>query len=222
MGDPGPVVIFVGVLWAGLTWTFAAPLAAALNLTLALAVLLWRAPAGEVPWRGLLTVFALGVVAQLLTPGTPEARLGAGLSMGLRLAAMLAQGQVVYRIAGPGGVARALGRVGRPLRVVGVRPQDLEIMALVTIRMIPETARSARSVFLGRRYLGRRVGRLEWSTLAAAWIAQAMRTAAAIAQAMVMRGLGAAPPKGRLDYRGLRLLWLPALTVAFGLLGTVR
>jgi len=219
MGAQAPAVILVGAVWATATWVQPALPAAALALVLAFSFLASRGGLGEVPWRGLLALAMLGFLAHLLGTGGWSVRLTGGLSAALRLDAILLESRAIYGMVGPAGIARALGRLAEPFRAFGVRPQDLEIMGFVTLRMIPEAARSARSVWNGRRYLSGRSGPRAWVQLAGAWVGATLRTAGAVAEALVLRGLGERGTREPVDWRGLRLLWLPALSCAFALAG---
>ncbi len=216
MGSQAPGVILAGVLWAAATWWAAAPAAALLSLLLALGFLLARGAIRTLGLRAALALAVLGFAAHLLSAGSIDARLLAGLSTALRLVAMLAQGRAVYALLGPGGVAQGVGRLASPLSPLGVRAQDAELMVLVALRLLPAMTQSARSVWLGRRYLGAPQGMREWGTLTSAWIATALRQAAATADALIGRGLAGERRLPPADWRGLRLLWLPAATVAIG------
>lgn len=204
-----------GILWAAATWYAAAPLAALLSLALALAFLQVRGGVRSLGLRAAGALALLGFLTSLTGPGALDARLLLGASTALRLVAMLAEGRAMYAMLGPAGVARAASRLLAPLSLVGLRAQDGELMVLVTLRLLPAMASSARSVWLGRRYLGTRMGIAEWSRLASAWIAAALRQAEGAADALVGRGIGQPRRRMKTDWRGLGLLWLPLATVAF-------
>ena len=222
MRTAAPGVILAGVLWAAATWWAATVPAALLCLLLALSYL-WRLQAlRTLGLRAVGALAVLGFAAHLLGTGAIDARLIAGISTALRLVSMLAEGRAVFALLGPGGVAQGVGRLLAPLRPFGLRAQDGQLMVLVTLRLLPAMTASARSVWLGRRYLGTRPGIAEWGALASAWIAAALRQAGAAADALVGRGIGAAGDPPAVDWRGLRLLWLPAATVALGMVVGMR
>ncbi|MDA8344684.1 MAG: hypothetical protein M0Z66_04290 [Thermaerobacter sp.] len=216
MRTAAPGVILAGVFWAAVTWWAAAPFAALLSLLLAIAFLWHRGALGQIGLRAVAALALLGMLAHLLGEGPLDVRLLAGISTSLRLVAMLAEGRAVYAILGPAGVAQGVGRLFAPFGAIGLRAQDGELMVLVMLRLLPAMASSARSVWLGRRYLGTRTGISEWGTLASAWIAVALRQAGAAADALVGRGIGQAHDLPPVDWSGLRLLWLPAATLALG------
>ena len=209
--------VIVLVLWVLLTWLDQAIWPSALALLLALGYLALREGLRRVPWRAMAALGAVVLLAHLLAAGSLTLRLSAALSMGLRLWAVLCEGQVVVGIVGPIGLARTLGRIGGLLRPFGLAARDLEVMTFVTLRMIPETARSARSIWLGRRFLATRSGLAQWTALAGAWVAQSMRTAGALGESLVLRGFGPAHAPARIDWRGLGLIWLPLATAALAL-----
>ena len=209
--------VTVLLLWVLLTWLDASLGPSLLALLLALSYLVLREGVRRVPWRAMAGLGVVVLVAHLLAPGGLALRVEAALSMVLRLWAVLCEGQAVLGIVGPIGLARTLGRVGRVLRPFGIAAGDLEVMAFVTLRMIPETARSARSIWLGRRFLAGRAGIAQWTALAGAWVAQSMRTAGALGEALVLRGFGPAQAPPRVDWRGLSLGWLPLATAALAL-----
>jgi energy-coupling factor transporter transmembrane protein EcfT len=209
--------VTVLLAWVLITWLDTALVPSLLALGLAFAYLVWREGMRRVPWRAMAALGALVLVAHLLAPGALALRLTQAASMALRLWAVLCEGQAVLGIVGPIGLARTLGRLGVLLRPLGVRQRDLEVMAFVTLRMIPETARSARSIWLGRRFLAGRAGMGHWTALAGAWVAQSMRTAGAVGEALVLRGFGPRQALPRVDWRGLALGWLPLATLALAL-----
>lgn len=209
--------VIVLVAWVLVTWLDQGIWPAALALLLALSYLVWREGLARVPWTAMAGLGALALLAHLFAPGSLPLRLQAGASTMLRLWAVLCEGQVVLGIVGPIGLARTLGRLGWLLRPFGVAASDLEVMAFVTLRMIPETARSARSIWLGRRFLAGRSPLAHWTALAGAWVAQSLRTAGALGEALVMRGFGPRHAPPRVDWRGLRLGWLPLATAALAL-----
>jgi energy-coupling factor transporter transmembrane protein EcfT len=209
--------VIVLVAWVLVTWVDQAIWPSLLALLLAFGYLVRREGLGRVPWRAMLALGLLAVLAHLFAPGGMAVRLHDGLSTALRLWAVLCEGQVVLGIVGPIGLASSLGRFGRLLRPFGVGGRDLEVMAFVTLRMIPETARSARSIWLARRFLAGRSGLGQWTALAGAWVAQSMRTAGALGEALVLRGFGPQHEPPRIDWSGLALGWLPLLTAAFAL-----
>jgi energy-coupling factor transporter transmembrane protein EcfT len=217
-----PGVILAGVLWAAATWWAASPVAALLTLLIAIGFLFAIGAIRTLGLRAAAALTVLGFAAHLLSPGSIDVRLLAGFSTALRLVAMLAEGRAVYALLGPGGVAQGVGRLASPLSPLGVRPQDAELMVLVALRLLPAMTASARNVWLGRRYLGRPQGMSEWGTLASAWIATALRQAGAAADALIGRGLAGSRRLPPADWRGLRLLWLPAATMAVGLAVGVR
>ncbi len=209
--------VIVLVAWVLVTWSDQAIWPSALALALASTYLVRREGLRRVPWRSMAALGLLAALAHLFAPGGLIVRLEEGASMTLRLWAVLCEGQVMLGIVGPIGLARSLGRLGRLLRPFGIAASDLEVMAFVTLRMIPETARSARSIWLARRFLAGRSGLTQWTTLAGAWVAQSMRTAGALGEALVLRGYGPPQRPPRIDWRGLSLGWLPVLTAAFAL-----
>ncbi len=214
MRTRAPGVIAAGIAWAAATWWAAPPLAALLSLALALGYLYAQGALSSLGLRAVAALAALGLLAHLLGQGSIDVRLWSGVSTALRLVAMLAEGRAVYAMLGARGVAQGVGRLCAPLGALGLRAQDAELMVFVTLRLLPAMTASARSVLLGRRYLGARSGITEWGMLASAWIAAALRQAAATADALVGRGLGQGERTAEIDWRGLRLLWLPAATLA--------
>ena len=209
--------MIVLMAWVLLTWLDQAIWPSVLALLLALAYLVRREGVDRIPWRAMLALGTIVFVAHLFAPGGLVPRLQAAFSISLRLWAVLCEGQVVLGIVGPIGLARTLGRVGRVLRPFGIAARDLEVMTFVTLRMIPETARSARSIWLGRRFLAGRPGLAQWTVLAGAWVSQSMRTAGALGETLVLRGFGPRHAPPRIDWSGLSLGWLPLATAALAL-----
>ncbi len=209
--------VIVLVLWALVTWLDQAIWPSLLALLLALGYLVRREGLRRVPWAAMAGLGALAILGHLLASGSLPLRLETGASTVLRLWAVLCEGQVMLGIVGPIGLAGTFGRLGRVLGPFGVAGRDLEVMAFVTLRMIPETALSARRVWLGRRFLAVRPGLSQWTALAGAWVAESMRTAGSLGEALVMRGFGPQHAPPRVDWRGLALGWLPLATAALAL-----
>ncbi len=209
--------VIVLVAWVLVTWLDPAIWPSLLALSLAFAYLVRREGLRRVPWAAMAGLGVLVLLGHLFAPGGLPLRLETAASTVLRLWAVLCEGQVVLGIVGPIGIARTFGRLGRLLRPFGIAGRDLEVMTFITLRMIPETAVSARRVWLGRRFLAVRPGLGQWTALAGAWVAQSMRTAGALGEALVMRGFGPPHAPPRIDWRGLALGWLPLATAVLAL-----
>lgn len=210
--------VIVLLLWVCATWLDQAIWPSAATLLLAFGYLVRREGIRRAPWRAMAALGVLALAAHLLAAGPLAARLADGLSMALRLWAVLCEGQVVLGLTGSVGLARSLGRLGRLLRPLGVGERDLEVMAFVTLRMIPATARSAQAVWRGRHFLPARRGLRQWTALAGAWVAESLRTAGALGEALVLRGFGPQRRPPAVDWSGLSLGWLPLATVALAVL----
>lgn len=224
-GANGPAAVSLGVLWATATWLDQGVVSAALALALAIGLLAQRYSLAAVPLRGMAAAAAVGAMAHLLGGGSPGSEAPAAASAALRLAALLVEGRFLYLRWGPSALAAGVAWLSRPLAILGVRPEEMRLMALVVLRLLPEARRVGHRVLLGRRYLGLRPGVREIGRVAGAWIGGILETASAIAESLVLRGFSASRPQAveHLSWRALLSFgWLPAVTMLFALAGGVR
>lgn len=223
-GQNGPAAVTAGLLWAVATWLDPGLWGASLALVLALALIWVRFSPRELPLRGMAFAAAVGALAHLLAGGPISAEMQPAASAALRLAALFAEGRFIYLLAGPSRLAAGVDWLARPMRVVGVRQGEMELMALVVLRLLPEARRILRRVVLGRRYLGLRLSPREVLRATLAWIGGVLETSGAIGETLVLRGFGRerATPEA-ISWKGLVLLsWLPGVTLLFWLTGHLR
>lgn len=223
-GQNGPAAVTAGLLWAVATWLDPGLLGASLALVLALALISARFSPCELPLRGMAFAAVLGALAHLFGGGTFSAEIQPAISAALRLAALFAEGRFIYLLVGPSRLAAGVGWLARPMRLLGVREGEMELMALVVLRLLPEARRILRRVLLGRRYLGLRMSPREILRAMLAWLGGVIETAGAIGETLVLRGFGRSRVRTEaISWQGLLTLsWLPGATLLFGMTGYVR